>query len=590
LKGAEIGGKRLFTFSSGSPIILRSDPNDGGQIVEDQAFILSLNSEVDEKWLLEHSYFIVEGIQEKIPLKIISGKERERILRSSGCCSLPLDRSSVHDGKFAPTVAIVQAKRMFPPSAKVTLVWGDREEKRIGFRVRDDFSVKLTCPKENSESDCIPISSLNLQFSSPVLTTQAAKIRLIGKDGKMIKPRLKSDDADSAQTLVTLEFNGPFAERSEYQIEYPSNLKDESDRPLSHRTEIPLKVKTDVMPSLAKFSAEFGIVEASDGPVLPVTIRNIDEKSLIRGRMVRMEKTAQIESIIGWMSRVRHQLFDWEKRGSSILTLKDPSMGSVENLEIPKLQNSSDLEVVGIPIQNPGFYVVELESRILGKRLLGADKPMYVSTIALVTDLAVHFKRGRESSLAWVTSLATGKPVAQVKVSVRDCQGRVLSQGQTRSDGILEIGPLPEKLAECREQQDYSPYFSGVFVTAEKGSDFSFAHSSWNRGIESWRFNIPTGWENPPDLAHSVLDRSLFRTTETVHMKHFLRKHTVDGIKSVIPKEFPDRVRIQQGDEKYEFPLRWDDHGTAETDWTIPKVAKLGMYTITFFLSDPSQT
>ena len=53
------------------------------------------------------------------------------------------------------------------------------------------------------------------------------------------------------------------------------------------------------------------------------------------------------------------------------------------------------MEVVGIPLAGPGFYVVELQSPRLGAALLGKPQPMYVPTAALVTNLAVHFKWGR---------------------------------------------------------------------------------------------------------------------------------------------------------------------------------------------------
>ena len=37
---------------------------------------------------------------------------------------------------------------------------------------------------------------------------------------------------------------------------------------------------------------------------------------------------------------------------------------------------SRAFEVVGIPLKNPGLYVVELESAILGAALLDPPKPM----------------------------------------------------------------------------------------------------------------------------------------------------------------------------------------------------------------------
>src|SRR5690606_23540478 len=59
-------------------------------------------------------------------------------------------------------------------------------------------------------------------------------------------------------------------------------------------------------------------------------------------------------------------------------------------------------EVVGVPL-SPGFHVLEVASPVLGASLLapeyGARRTMYVRTSALVTNLAVHFKLGRENAL-----------------------------------------------------------------------------------------------------------------------------------------------------------------------------------------------
>ncbi len=53
---------------------------------------------------------------------------------------------------------------------------------------------------------------------------------------------------------------------------------------------------------------------------------------------------------------------------------------------------------------------------------------MYVRTSALVTNLGVHFKLGRENAAVRVASLDKGKPVAGAKVRVSDCRGRELAQ------------------------------------------------------------------------------------------------------------------------------------------------------------------
>ena len=59
----------------------------------------------------------------------------------------------------------------------------------------------------------------------------------------------------------------------------------------------------------------------------------------------------------------------------------------------------------GIALGEPGYYVVEIENA------------PYARTSAVVTNLAVHVKRGGRNALVWVTRLDTGMPVADAQVA-----------------------------------------------------------------------------------------------------------------------------------------------------------------------------
>ena len=70
----------------------------------------------------------------------------------------------------------------------------------------------------------------------------------------------------------------------------------------------------------------------------------------------------------------------------------------VKNFLLPQRDGSKPLQVVGMPLQAPGLYIVELESPQAWASLLGKPQSMYVPTSVLVTNISVHFKWGRESS------------------------------------------------------------------------------------------------------------------------------------------------------------------------------------------------
>ena len=405
----------------------------------------------------------------------------------------------------------------------------------------------------------------------------------------------------------------------------PKGMKDDAGRPLANANRFPLAVKTESYPPLAKFAARFGILEAAN-PLLPVTVRNIEAElknhllsvegeaeeilpetpetpagggrqdqtqgaaktpavsQQVKGK-VRKVNLDQEERVIHWLRNIAEAT-----REKSIFT----GQAGGKEFRLPAPGGGKAFEVIGIPLGKPGFYVVELESRILGSHLLGKPAPLYVPTTALVTNLAAHFKWGRESSLVWVTALDSGSPVAGAGISIRDCSGKRIWQGKTDARGVALIqGTLPsqDKQARCNWHVNYHEatgmlggMSSGLFVFARSGNDATFTHSSWEDGIETWRFQLPEAdYRGLDDVAaHTILDRTLLRAGETVHMKHILRIPTTAGFTLPRDKARYDEVAIRHGGsgQEYRMPVSWKDNGSAATDWKIPEGARLGTYEV----------
>ena len=602
LSGKEIVGKNIFSFSTGGPAIKSSTPYEGDDgIDEEQIFILTLDAEPNEESLLQHVTFSVEGIQNQIGIRIVKGKEREGIFKS---------RFRYRKPPFPPMV-FIQSKQRFPADTKISLIWGKGVTSKTGvatdtdqilrFKTRRPFLLEFTCERENPRASCIPITPMSLNFSGSVSKDQANKIVLKGADGKVWTPHFDGDK--EAKYIDRFVFKGPFRENQNFTLEIPSGIKDDADRPLANAGKFPLSIRTDRYPPLAKFSARFGILELKADRLLPVTLRNVEPE--VKGKVLKTDKeegtfgkvTGKILNVPpqrggdvqAWLRKVASA-----SRETSILSQEK----EVREIRLPKPGGSNAFEVVGIPLKDHGLYVVELESEILGKALLDPPKPMYVPTAVLVTNLSVHFKWGRESSLVWVTTLDAAEPVKDCVVTVRDCQGKVLWKGKTDASGIARIeGPLPTDLPQCSYKMDHYDYpqmkalqslWEGLFVTAETPEDMSFVHSSWDEGIEPWRFQLPEETYLDPVLAHTLFDRTLLRAGETLHMKHVLRQHTTKGFSMVSQGKWPGSVSVEHvgSEEKYEFPLRWDGNGVAETTWTIPREAKLGNYAV--ILREPS--
>jgi alpha-2-macroglobulin len=647
LSGKVIGGKGSFAFNTGGPSVIRSEPFEGDEYIdENQRFIVTLDSEPDEASIQQHVYCSVEGIEERIGIRLVTGPEREDFLKAVR-----------HDRDKRPTM-VFGCRRTFPAKAVVKIVWGrgiksksgvaTGEDQTLAFKTREPFTARFSCMRENPGVGCIPLAPMELSFTSPVPWEMAKEIILKSDQGQVWKPgKIEESGAiaylvtpgktfvlkavDAQQFVHSMSFEGPFPENSRFTLTLPEGFKDDAGRVLQNGRKFPLKVATHGYTPLAKFADHFGIIEMGTNPLLPVTVRNIETEikswtEAIRGTgKEKAAGTAETEDIAsgivqkvnGQVNRIDGNREDEIIRWLNALSLTDRRVsvftgkGQGQQMTIPKPGESREFEVIGIPLKSPGFYVMELESILMGSRLLSKPGPMYVPTSALVTNMTAHFKWGRESSLVWVTSLDKAEPVSDASVTIRDCAGSAVWQGKTDADGLARIEkrlPSRKDLKNCSNRRgntrdeeywansENSPVLdgidSGLFIFARKNEDMTFTHSSWDKGIDPWRFNLPVrsryayeDVENERPVGHTVFDRTLFRAGETVYMKHLVREREMTKGFLIPPlSSLPDELVTEHAgsEQTYRFPLRWLPNGTAETTWAIPQNAKLGTYTVYF--------
>lgn len=669
LVGKGISGQRSFSFSTGGPAVLEDYSREygGAKIHEDQVFALMLSAEPIAQSVTDNVYCSVEGIQERIGVKIINGTDRENLLRL-----IKANRQYSMESKDQYMI-FVQCGRPLPNDTKISLVWGKNVRSISGtptegnqfftYQTRSLFTISFKCERENANADCLPIRPMRIEFSSPVPLKEARKITLKGSKGKAYTvstnanddPETEQEDSNTRQGdkkspefVKEVKFKGPFPEQSSFTLNLPANLKDDSGRRASNAAKFPLTVKTAEFPPLAKFSARFGIIELKGDATLPVTLRNLEPNVKMRQlklddekkkdvvqkakedvldtavkigeaissaigdkapEFVRKSGNSVVQGLKGKLHKVRmgkeEKIIQWLKQVSVVDRRRSVFKGmgadsEITDFSLPKPSGAKAFEVVGIPLKKPGLYVVEMESGILGSSLLGERKPMFVPTVSLVTNMGVHFKWGRESSIAWVTTLDQAQPVNDAEVTIRDCNGKEYWKGKTDMEGIARITkqlPSAMDLPTCNEKTDAETWYDhpqmsalygmhrGLFVFARKADDLAFVHSSWNKGIEAWRYGAGRSYNEEPVSVHTVFDRRLFRAGETVHMKHFMRKRTISGFSFPGETDFPKSLSIFHlgSEQSYDLPLKWTLDGIAETTWQIPSDAKLGTYETALF-------
>ena len=627
-------------FKTGAPFI--TDITPGGTIAEDQAFIVRFNGAVDTSSVQANARCRIEGVGEQVPVQVITGDERQAILKTRW------NYKTIE--KSPEQYVLLRCNRTLPSDSKVELFFGgyrgaggliNNNPQSFSFKVQSPLEASFSCERPNAQAACMPIRPVTLNFSAPVPMQWAKQVVLqYGKE--TIKPQFSADEANSSST-ESVRFAGNLPEQAAMQIVLPAGLVDDAGRTLSNASSFPLAVRTGPMPPLVKFAAApFGVVERfAEGPkgpaLLPVTLRKVESalqaKSLIPGGTVRDLSPQTDAEIIRWYQHMMRLRYDTVSRADAKAMgirklpapIPAPPKGSedeegtwriddkeVETRMISVLEGTQasapialptssaserPFEVLGIALQ-PGFHVVEIASPMLGQSLLDTryqgSRNMFVRTSALVTNLGVHLKRGRTDSLIWVTALDTGKPVPHASVAISNSKGQVIASGKTDDKGIwLYPNPLPV-MSNDEDEDDYTrALFISARATDKNGdTDMAFVWSNWNRGIESWRFNVPTSDEIlPSNVAHSVLDRTLLRAGETVSMKHFVRTESPKGL-TATTHAAPAIMRIthQGSDQSFDVPISWRNSRTgsqsAESQWQIPKDAKLGMYTISLIGKD----
>ena len=599
LKGAALQEAKL-SFDTGGPTLIASLPAQDTSADKQQIFLLLLDAEVEEASLLKHAYFEIEDEPGQVPLSLIKGQERKHLLAQEPYHQFLKERKlSIPHGEGleqGKQILLLKGTRSFPERKRIVLHWDQgirgrsgavvSEAQSFGWWIPEDFKARVECQRSAKDRACSPFSDIQVSFTRSVSAKALKGAILEAKGGTSWQAReLQTENTgreSGEQELWSLTFPGPLPASTDLELRLPSGLKATDGSALSNQAAFPMALKTDITPPLLMFAAPFGILESKANPVLPVNVRNIEFKSPLRqksfpAQAINLNGASAPSEIISWLKRVRDKDMDYGQRNHSLFDEKTPK----ESFSLPTPMQPSALNLVGIPLPKPGFHVVEIESPALGAVLTGQG-PMYVASAALVTDIAVHLKVGRESSLVWATQLSTGKPLAKAEVALFNGKGKELHKGVTDEKGLWK---LPQQLlADEATDNDYEA--REIFAFAKVGEDISFVSSRWTQGIETYRFNVANEYLNPrwgPALMHSVLDRVTVQPGETVNMKHVLREHVGTGFASLKKEHLPLQVLLMhQGSQQvYALPFEWDAKtGTALNSFKVPPEAKLGTYNI----------
>ena len=567
--GEQIDTQPEYVFHTGGPTVLEHEPrwSQSDEVDERQVFLLALDAVPDLDSVRQHARCRVVREQSR-PVDLLQGVDRAEVLdalwdNERGLLRRLIDSASSHlpvgDEEETRALALERIVALRCPGAlangsDLELIWGagiagtgglaTTRADALTFSVRPKFRATLQC-SATYKSRCL--GGVHVAFSALVGSETAGRIRLVDGDGNVIPGKTREESQ-----VERVNFPGANQVGAVYRAELLAPLADIDGRALANEASFPWSVRIGVPPPTVSFGSQLLIVESGDDATVPVLLQSLTGS--IAGRRMRVTADDQVARWLRWFAD-SHSMRDRRLPGSPWTLPVFGDQGQSFVLPIPETKASS--LAAGVPLVDPGLHVFEV-------KLPPADglPTRYVAGLAMPTDLGVHFHRGVESSLVWVTRLSTGLPVADADVRiVNGCTGRRVARETTDADGLARF-PMALPDALCDSAFRY-------LAIVRKNEDLALVGS----GRRPWGQNA---------LVHTILDRSLFQPGETVSMKVVVRRPTSDGL--VIPQDLPDTVqatiRHWGSGEEYEQTLEFGMNASATASFQLPKSAHLGYYSI----------
>jgi uncharacterized protein YfaS (alpha-2-macroglobulin family) len=208
----------------------------------------------------------------------------------------------------------------------------------------------------------------------------------------------------------------------------------------------------------------------------------------------------------------------------------------------------SDTNDLAVPKLSAGLYLIE-----------ATDGRYKAYTLLVVTDMALVTRTSSGSVLAYTVDRVSGKPIASATIDSGFGTKRIAT-ATTASDGTAQLA-IPA--------DNSSP--DNFWVVASSGNQIAISTPG------SWSLTTTTGGKYS---GYAFTERPVYRPTHTVHWKAILREHAGNAL--VVPKPGNIHVTISDENQKSVFDQQMpiSAEGSVSGDFTLPKDASLGYYTV----------
>ncbi len=326
--------------------------------------------------------------------------------------------------------------------------------------------------------------------------------------------------------------------------------------------DVKLTVKVGDYPPSAAIPTGYGLIE-SDNPFLEVHGMNqadadLELASLSQADVMRYEPYGNDEKTYAGLSFKKIPIqFENKKNKLSInkIDLREILEGATSGFVMAQLRTS---------------YYDSYDKR---------ERFYYQRAMLQVSSMAVTLKSSLENTLVFVTRLKDAVPVSGAMVTLYDDNKKELWSGRTDAQGIASASALAKP-----------PAYAFVF----NGSEVAYAKSSFNEGIELYRFELSDGYEDyneTSDLRGSIFtERGLYRAGETVYFKGALREFRKNAWQIPNDKNHFLFVKNSRGETIYKRMIAIDNQfGSFSDSVKLAANAPLGSYSISLKDTDDAE-
>ncbi len=431
--------------------------------------------------------------------------------------------------------------------------YGMEHERTITFRTFNYFRFEGL---DNTIQN--PQESVRFEFSNPVVYQDFIKHIKFNPEIK-IPEHYKNWTHSSTRLYVYVDLKPD----TKYQVFIDKELTDRFNNKLGEDIVATFKT-TDYEPQI-KIATGRGIVESYSAKRHPITVINVNR---VGKKMALLERSEIIPTVLssgvfyGW--RKYNPVFNydinekWKINGERNKRITVP-------LELKDVLQNKDAGYV--------FFEIDAYKKLrYGRR--------YYRGLLQITNIGISAKFSSENNLVWVTTLKDAQPLYNAQVELRDDKNRVLWQGKTDQDGLVQT-PGWKPLGLVPENDWNKPR---IWVFARSGNDETFIVSDEGTGVYPYEFGISYDWSPEPEKYQTYIftERGIYKSGEDVYIKGIIReKHKGTWRISRSVKTVDLEIYNSRDEQIYNRTTTVSKYGSFDIKLPIASDAPTGWYEIT---------